>query len=136
MTRVLYLDSSAAVKLFKEEPESAALESWLTGQGSALVLTSDLTRTELRRALNAAKAGPDVRREADAWLSDCAVIRLTSALCDRAGNLEPGTRLRSLDAVHTAAALSLVPALVAFVAYDERLVTVARQAGLPVAVPV
>ena len=50
----LYLDTSAAVKLFKQEPESAALDQWLAGRGSALVLMSDLTRCELRRALEAA----------------------------------------------------------------------------------
>jgi predicted nucleic acid-binding protein len=133
--RVVYLDASAAVKLFKEEPESAPLEAWLAGHGSALVLTSDLTRTELRRALHAAQARPDICRDAEDWLSDCALIRLTPALCDRAGELDPGTRLRSLDALHAAAALSLVPALVAFVAYDERLIEAAKQAGLPVTSP-
>ncbi|MBV9857190.1 MAG: type II toxin-antitoxin system VapC family toxin [Streptosporangiaceae bacterium] len=131
----LYLDTSAAVKLFKQEPESAALDQWLAGRGSALVLTSDLTRCELRRALEAAGAGPGSRREAEEWLADCALIRLSRELCDRAGTLAPGVRLRSLDALHTAAALSLGRALAAFVAYDQRLVDAAKQAGLPVSSP-
>lgn len=133
--RVIYLDTSAAVKLFKEEPESAVLEAWLAGQGSAIVLTSDLARTELRRALQAAGTGPAACREADEWLVDSALIRLTPALCDQAGTLSPGTRLRSLDALHAVAALSLGPALTALVAYDERLATAARAAGLPVVSP-
>lgn len=131
----LYLDTSAAVKLFKQEPESAALDRWLADCGSALVLTSDLTRCELRRALEAVGVGPQARREAEEWLADCALIRLTRELCDRAGTLAPGIRLRSLDALHAAAALSLGRALAAFVAYDQRLVDAAKQAGLPVSSP-
>jgi len=131
----IYLDTSAAVKLFKEEPESAALERWLAGYGSALVLTSDLTRCELRRALEAAQAGQPARREAEEWLNDCALIRLTRDLCDRAGALAPDVPLRSLDALHTCAALSLGRALVAFVAYDHRLIDAAKQTGLPVSSP-
>ena len=131
----LYLDTSAAVKLFKQEPESAVLDRWLTGRGSALVLTSDLTRCELRHALEAAKVGPASRRDAEEWLADCALIRLSRELCDRAGTLAPGVQLRSLDALHTAAALSLGQALAAFVAYDQRLVDAAQQAGLAVSSP-
>ena len=131
----LYLDTSAAVKLFKEEPESAALDQWLARRGAALVLTSDLTRCELRRALEAAGVGADAQREAEDWLADCALIRLTRDLCDRAGTLAPQARLRSLDALHTAAALSLGQALAAFVAYDQRLIDAARQASLPVSSP-
>lgn len=131
----LYLDTSAAVKLFQQEPESAALGHWLARRGSALVLTSDLTRCELRRALEAAGAGQGAQREAEDWLADCALIRLTRDLCDRAGALAPRARLRSLDALHTAAALSLGRALAAFVAYDQRLIDAARQASLPVSSP-
>jgi uncharacterized protein len=131
----VYLDTSAAVKLFKQEPESEALERWLAERGAALVLTSDLTRCELRRALEAAGVGSKARREAQDWLADCALIRLTRDLCDRAGSLAPTTQLRSLDALHTAAAQSLGVALTAFVAYDQRLIDAARQAGLSVASP-
>jgi predicted nucleic acid-binding protein len=133
--QVVYLDTSAAVKLFKQEPESVALDQWLADQGSALVLTSDLTRCELRRALEAAGVGQSARREAEEWLADCALIRLSRELCDRAGALAPGARLRSLDALHTTAAQSLGQALAAFVAYDQRLADVAKQVGLPVCSP-
>lgn len=131
----LYLDTSAAVKLFKQEPESAALDRWLASRGSALVLTSDLTRCELPRALAAAAVGPGAQREAQDWLADCALIRLTRDVCDRAGALGPRARLRSLDALHTAAAVSLGRALAAFVAYDQRLIDAARHVSLPVSSP-
>jgi predicted nucleic acid-binding protein len=129
------LDTSAAVKLFTQEPESAALGQWLAGRGAALVLTSDLIRCELRRALGAAGVGPDSWQEAEDWLADCALIQLSRELCDRAGTLAPAARLRSLDALHTAAALSLGRALAAFVAYDQRLVEAAKHVGLPVSSP-
>jgi len=42
----------------------------------------------------------------------------------------------SCSPVHTAAGLRLMPALIAFLAYDKRLVDAAERAGLPVATPV
>lgn len=44
-----YLDTSALVKLVVREAESDALVSWL--QSHPTVATSDLTRTELMRAV-------------------------------------------------------------------------------------
>ena len=48
--------------------------------------------------------------------------------------LFPG-RLRSLDALHCAAALSLGSAVSAFVAYDKRLIECAHALSLPVRSP-
>ncbi len=47
MTKVLYLDTSAAVKLISDEQESDGLRSYLD-EGPTLV-SSDLLETELRR---------------------------------------------------------------------------------------
>ncbi len=52
----------------------------------------------------------------------------------RAGTAQPAS-LRSLDAVHLTAALTLGSDLEAFVAYDDRSVAAAEQAGLMVAKP-
>ncbi len=131
----IYLDTSAAIKLFKSETESDELERWLVRQGSLAVLTSDLTRTELRRALAACQAKDETVAEAEEWLEDCALVRLRPVVFDRAGRLPHTGRLRSLDALHCAAALSLGSAVSAFVAYDHRLVECARALGLPVASP-
>lgn len=133
--RFIYLDTSAALKLFKEESESGALKAWLSTQGPATVLTCDLTRTEVRRALHAAHAGPGVAAEAEEWLDESALVRMPPLLFDRAGQLSPGNRLRSLDALHLAAAQGLGRALLSFVGYDKRLVESARELGLPVACP-
>ncbi len=47
---MIYLDSSAVVKLAHEEPESVDLESWLSRDERPLV-TSVLTEIEVERAL-------------------------------------------------------------------------------------
>lgn len=133
--RVIYLDTSAAITLFTTEQETAALEAWLSSQGSAITLTCDLTRTELLRALNACHAEAQVLHDAEEWLEDRALIRMPPALFTTAGTLAPGTRLRSLDALHCAAALSLGPAVVAFVTYDKRLAECAHSLHLPVHSP-
>ena len=130
MHHLIYFDTSAALKLFKEEAESQALSAWLAQQGSAVVVTSDLTRTELRRALHAAGAAAEVWQYSEEWLADAAVLRLTPALFDQAGRLAPNSSLRSLDAVHVSAALSIAPSVIAFAAYDKRLIDAARAVGL------
>ncbi|MGP3971117.1 type II toxin-antitoxin system VapC family toxin [Streptomyces sp. 6N223] len=135
MTRLIYLDTSAALKLIKRETESDALAAWLSTEGSATVLTCDLTRTEMRRALHALGTSPAVLRDAEEWLEECALIRMPPDLFRRAGDLSHGSRLRSLDALHCAAAMKLGAALTAFVAYDKRLVEIAASLGLPVKSP-
>ncbi|MGW1404606.1 type II toxin-antitoxin system VapC family toxin [Streptomyces sp. NPDC002403] len=133
--RFIYLDTSAALKLFKEEAETVALKAWLSTHGSATVLTCDLTRTEVGRALHAVGASADVTAEAEEWLDESALVRMPPLLFDRAGQLSPGNRLRSLDALHLAAAQGLGQALVAFVAYDKRLIESALSLRLPVESP-
>jgi len=62
------------------------------------------------------------------------LIRLDEPLLDRAADLDP-TELRSLDAIHLAAALSVGPDLGVFVTYDERLAQAAEASGLIVDAP-
>jgi predicted nucleic acid-binding protein len=131
----VYLDTCAALKLFKEEVESDALEAWLNEHAEERQITSYLTRTELRRALHAVGARQDTMERAGAWLSRAAHLRMPAEVFDTAGGLAPGTRLRSLDALHVSCALGLGAALTAFVTYDKRLAEAAETAGLPVVAP-
>jgi hypothetical protein len=62
------------------------------------------------------------------------LVRLDESLLDRAGDLDP-RELRSLDAVHLAAALAMGPDLGVLVTYDDRLEYAARQRGLVVESP-
>ncbi|GIG66516.1 type II toxin-antitoxin system VapC family toxin [Phytomonospora endophytica] len=132
---LIYLDSCAAIKLFKDEAESEALESWLGQQTTAQTITSHLTHTELRRGLHVIEADPETHIRANHWLKRRALIALPAVVCESAGILSPGTRLRSLDALHVAAALSLGAALSHFVTYDKRLAAAAADHGLTVVSP-
>jgi predicted nucleic acid-binding protein len=124
-----YADTSALAKLVRPEPETRALRRWLRGKQWIL---SDLHRTELRRA--AAKAGGRAPAWADRLLTESDIVRITADVFDRAGTLEP-LDLRSLDALHLAAAMTLGPDLAGVLAYDERLLSAAAAVGIRVAHP-
>lgn len=128
---MIYLDSSAVVKLARQEPETDALRAWLAANPRPLA-ASALVRTEAARALSRTEpAALPVLRMVIALLHQPPV---TDAVLDAAAQL-PGTTLRSLDAIHLATAEELAPVLTWFVAYDKRLADAARQRGLPVASP-
>jgi predicted nucleic acid-binding protein len=129
---VIALDSSALVKLVLDEPESAALEAWLSGQAPLSVTASDLGRVEVVRAVARADSAGVPR--ARTLLAGVDLVPVSRDLLDVAADLGPPS-LRSLDALHLATALSLGSALDAFVVYDERLAQAATQAGLPVVAP-
>ena len=129
---MIYLDTSALLKLVFDEDESAALRHWLEALPAAELTTSDLTRVEVARACHRV----DVAHVplAQSVLEHLDLVPLDRALLDAAADL-PARHLRSLDALHLATALSLGDALDVFVAYDARLLEAASAAGLPVASP-
>jgi predicted nucleic acid-binding protein len=131
-----YLDSSALVKLVREEPESASLRNFLT---AADLVSSELALTEVPRAVRRAATGePTLPAErlierAEALLDAVALLPLDRALLAAAGALgEPA--LRTLDAIHLASAADVSP-IDAFVSYDERQGAAARLAGLRTSAP-
>jgi len=129
---LIYLDSSALVKLAVTEPETAALTEWLAAGPAIVRVSSSVIRVEVPRAVWRADPGslPQsyslVRRTRVIWLSD--------AVLNRAAGMRPPA-LCSLAAIHLASALTIRRDLTAFVGYDRRLVDAAREAGLPVASP-
>jgi predicted nucleic acid-binding protein len=128
---LLYLDSSALVKLVQTEDESAALVRHLVDWPRRI--TSVASRVEVLRA--ARRAGGEVAVErARALLEHVALLELDGAVTAAAGAVEPA-RLGSLDAIHLGSALSLGEDLGGFVVYDLALADAARTAGLPVVVP-
>lgn len=126
-----YLDTSAAVKLVVSEPHSKAMSSWAEAHHDAVV-SSDLLRTELLRATR--RGAPDEMPRAREVLDSITLVTLPTASFERAADLEP-TLLRSLDAVHLAAALDLGDELDGIVTYDDRLTEAARLHGIPVIAP-
>ena len=126
-----YLDTSALVRLVVAEPETAALRMWLSEVNRDPV-ASNLARTELLRAVRG--AAPDRVLQARAVLDSITLTDLTTSLFEQAGRLDP-TALRSLDAIHLAAALDLGDDLEGLVTYDDRLAEAARSNGIAVTAP-
>lgn len=129
---MIYLDSSALMKLVRREAETEALREWLSLRPEQPAVTSELGRVEVLRA--ARRIGDPVLAEAHAVIGDVDLIALDRAVQDIACDIgDP--RLRTLDALHLASALLLGDALTAFIAYDHRLAGGAQAVGLVVAAP-
>jgi hypothetical protein len=129
---VIYLDSSALVKLALAEPESDALASFLAArQGQALV-SSTVHRAEVLRAIW--RAEPGALPRAQRIIRRVSVVSLTHDLLDNAATQAPAS-LGTTAAIHLVSALTIKRDLTAFVCYDRRLLDAAEVAGLPVASP-
>ena len=129
---MIYLDSSALVKLILVEAESAGLREWLAENSEQPMVSSTLHRAEVARA---------VWRYEPAALGQCyrlmrrvQQLGMSADILDTAGTIPPQI-LRSGDAIHLASALSIKHYLTAFVAYDKKLLTAADGLGLPTASP-
>jgi predicted nucleic acid-binding protein len=129
---VLYLDTSALVKLVVEEPESADLAAWLDERPDEVLCTSVIGRVELLRV--ARRRGPETTPAASQLLAEIALVPVDHLVLDLATALEPAA-LRTLDALHLASASSLGDAVTAVVAYDELLLRAADLIGISTASP-
>jgi len=129
---VIYLDSSALVKLALTEPESPALASWLAERDDQALVSSALHRTEVLRAIWRAEPGALPRGQR--IIRRVGRVALSYDVLDNAATLPPG-KLGTAGAIHLASALAIRRDLVSFVAYDEHLLEAAREAGLPVDSP-
>ena len=133
---VFYADTSALVKLVREEAESSALRVYLT---DADLVSSELVLTEIPRAARRAVAVDPalplalLLDRAEELIDALALLPADRALLAGPGALaEPA--LRALDAIHIASAVGLGP-IEAFVTYDERQAAAARLAGLRTVAP-
>lgn len=127
---VAYVDASAIVKLVVEEAETPAMHRWLVE--ATRVLTSRVGVIETVRAVD--RRGAFDLGHRDAVLRDVEVIEVDAGIATVAAAVGLPT-LRTLDAIHLASALSILPELDAFVTYDDRLAEAARTIGLPVMRP-
>src|SRR3984957_10986884 len=114
--RLIYLDSSAIVKLAVAEPESAALRRYLSRRQP--LVSSALARTEVGRALM--PSGPEAVARGELVLRRIQLLRINDRVLGEAGQMTP-TELRSLDAIHLASARLLGAAVKQIVTYDERM---------------
>lgn len=129
---MIYLDSSALMKLVRGEDETPVLREWLDLRPEQPVVTSELGRVEVLRA--ARRIGGQALVEARAVVGDLDLVPLDRAVQDVACDIGDPL-LRTLDALHLASALLLGEGLTALVAYDRRLADAAQATGLVVATP-
>jgi predicted nucleic acid-binding protein len=127
---MVYLDSSALVKLVIAERESSVLRRYLRREPQRASCT--LARVEVLRAVRSHGAKATAR--ARQVLRRLDLIQLDDELLDDAATLDGGV-LRSLDAIHLAAARTLGDDLSAVVTYDERMTAAADVLGLVAEAP-
>ena len=130
---LVYVDSSAIVKLVVREPESSALFDWLATRPERI--SSAVARVEVPRALRRAGLfGTTHRRRAMEVFDRLALLPLDRPILDTAGELGP-PELRSLDAIHLATAFSVGVDLAGLVTYDTRLAAAAARSRMAVWAP-
>jgi uncharacterized protein len=142
---VIYLDTSALLKLVRSEPETDALGVFINAHTDTRWFASEIAHTELVRTvrrINHDEQGAVVddgrlRAELAQVASLCDgldLVPLSSRLLSDAAAIEQPF-LRTLDAIHVSTAAGFRASVSAFVTYDKRLATAAEEAGLPVASP-
>jgi hypothetical protein len=129
----LYLDSSALVKLVRQEAESRPLRRFLRQHRGDGRVTSALARVEVVRAVTG--GGPIAVAHAKRQLGRVDQINLDRELLDEAAALTPTSVLRSLDAIHLASARAIGSDLRAVVTYDLRMRAAAVALGMDVSAP-
>lgn len=128
-----YIDSSAILKRYVDEPDSDVAVR-LLASGDALV-TGRHTIVEVRRNLArllSNSALTEARSEFAADLESFGVVELDAATCELAATIAEQTGARTLDSMHLAAAKRLGTAL-RFVTFDVRQAVAARDLGFRVA---
>jgi predicted nucleic acid-binding protein len=124
---VWYLDTSAFLKLIVDEVSSSAMRDWYSKTNNQ-VWSSQLLSTEALRA--AQRLQIDLRLVEQA-LDTVTLVSPGVATYASAGRMEPHG-LRSLDALHLAAALEIGSDLHGMVVYDQRLADAARDTSIEV----
>ena len=128
---MIYLDTSAALKLVLPEAETAALELWISERAGLARVSSRLLRIEMLRSV--VRTAPQRMGRANVVLSSVTLVSMDD-VAPTAEVIGDHT-LRSLDAIHLATAHELRAELTAFVCYDKRLLDSAHAIGLPIESP-
>jgi predicted nucleic acid-binding protein len=127
----LYVDSSALLKRYVDEPDSEAAEALLASDPA--LLTARHTSVEVRRNLArlldetvAAAARSAFARDLRAF----SIVELDEVTCETAAGIAEMTGVRTLDALHLAAAQRVGGPAVPFLTFDLRQAQAARSLGL------
>ena len=129
----LYVDSSALLKRYVDEPDSDLADSLLRSDPS--LLTARHTIVEVRRNLSRLLEGRGLATARAAFLRDLAalsIVELDRVTCEAAATVAEVTGVRTLDALHLAAAQRVGGPAVPFLTFDARQAQAARALGLTV----
>jgi len=142
---LIYLDTCALLKLIREDVHSAALSAFIDARPETRWFSSEVARAELVRTVRRINHddrgrlidGAQLRAElgyADRLCAQLDLISVSTRVLTEAAAIEQPF-LRTLDAIHLAAAVSLRASLSAFITYDKRLAGAAHELGLPAISP-
>ena len=129
----LYIDSSAFLKRYVAGADSASCDRIL--RSDPTWVTARHTWVEVIRNLHALVERSEGTRLENAFRSDWRrthVVELDRSTCERAADLAKVHGVRTLDALHLAAAQRLGHSSVPFVTYDVRQAQAARAIGFTV----
>lgn len=130
----LYLDSSALFKRYVREAETADLQRLLDGDDRWVAANHAFAEVaiNLTRRLTEADRAVALSQFEDDW-SRILVVALDDRLCRRAATIGSDRGVRTLDAMHLAAAERAGGPELTVVTFDARLAAAARSMGFPVA---
>jgi hypothetical protein len=126
----IYVDTSALLKRYLDEPDSDAAESYLLSDTSWF--SGRHTYVEVRRNLARALSDEELVRMRDVFEEDwrrMTIVELDEVTCRLAADIGEQTGLRSLDALHLGAASRVGADVLSLVTFDVRQALVARQLG-------
>jgi predicted nucleic acid-binding protein len=129
----LYVDSSALLKRYVDEPDSDLADSLL--RSDPTLLTARHTIVEVRRNLARLLDGRGLATARSAFAVDLevlSIVELDEVTCEAAATVAEVTGVRTLDALHLAAAQRVGGPAVPFLTFDARQAQAARGLGLTV----
>lgn len=129
----LYVDSSALLKRYIDEPDSDLAQRHLDSDSQ--LLTARHTAVEVRRNLARLVASSDLASAKAALAGDLesfAIVELDAATCELAATIAETTGVRTLDALHLGAAQRAGGGAITFLSFDLRQAQAARSLGFDV----
>ena len=128
----LYVDSSALLKRYIQEPDSDRVDELLSSDSDLVTARHTVVevRCNLVRQLTPAEATA-ARGSFSAELAHVSIIELDEATCELAATVAEQTHVRALDALHLGAARRMGTAI-SFLTFDTRQAEAARSLGFRV----
>ncbi|MDP3983844.1 MAG: type II toxin-antitoxin system VapC family toxin [Acidimicrobiia bacterium] len=129
----LYVDASALLKRYIEEPDSDRAEELLTSDDE--LVSGRHTVVEVRRNLARLLDGAALRAARTSFdhdLEAIALVEIDADTCELAATIAETTGARTLDALHLGAAQRVGGQAITVLTFDVRQAQAARSLGFPV----